>query len=221
MIKRTHSFADDDEFEAAVKQLYDDGAAHYAQFWHQPHDCHDEAWQRFTAAVKPAGTMLDVGCNAGTDLLRMVNAGFMATGIDVSEQALQLCQQKCPQARTVMMNMLDLKELNEQFDGVWVAYSLLHIPVRRVHEALTALASTLKPDGVLMMMMSVVEEPQEHLHTSNVMFDANGQARQVPAVHWTAPLLLEVFAEHFEIVWQQCPPMVNGWSAFSLLVKPL
>ena len=221
MIKRTHPFVDDNAFEAAVKQLYEEGAAHYGAWWRSPHADQTEAWERFSSVVKPGGSVLDVGCNAGTDLRRMVDAGYTATGIDVSEHALRLCRERCPEARTIAMNMLDLRDLDEHFDGIWVSYSLLHIPFRRVHDALEALASVLSPDGALMMIMSVVEEPVEHLHTSNVMFDAKGEARKVPAAHWTPDPLVEAFASHFEICWQLRRPLVDGWAPFSLLVKPL
>jgi SAM-dependent methyltransferase len=221
VIRRTHPFTSDDEFEAAVKQLYEDGSDQYAEWWENPHAEQAEAWEYFRSVVKPGGSVLDVGCNAGTDLRRMLDAGYTATGIDVSEHALELCRTRCPEARTIAMSMLDLCDFDEQFDGVWVAYSLLHIPFRRVHDALEALASVLHPDGVLMMTMSVVEEPMEHLHSSNVMRDAAGEPRKVPAAHWTPDALVEAFAAHFEICWELRRAWTDGWAPFSLLVKPL
>lgn len=219
MIKRTHRLPDDDAFEVTVRQAYECGAEHYARWWRAPHQDQTEAWERFRAAVKPGGTVLDVGCNAGTDLRRIVDAGFAATGIDVSERALALCRERCPEARTVAMNMLDLRDLGERFDGIWLAYSLLHIPFRRVHEALSALAAALQPDGVLMVTMSVVEESVEHLHESNVMFDAAGRAREVPAAHWEPDALVEALGPHFEIGWRRRGPWVEGWAPFSLLAR--
>jgi hypothetical protein len=90
-----------------------------------------------------------------------------------------------------------------------------------VHDALEALASVLHPDGVLMMTMSVVEEPMEHLHNSNVLRDAAGEPRKVPAAHWSPDALVDAFAAHFEICWELRRPWTDGWAPYSLMVKPL
>jgi len=63
-MKRSHSFIDDDSFLAAVTKVYDDGWSDYARTWKERDDLQSEEWRQFTAAVKPGGTVLDVGCNS-------------------------------------------------------------------------------------------------------------------------------------------------------------
>ena len=218
-MKRTHPFSSDDEFQAAVTQVYEDGWADYASRWETPHADHAEEWQRFMAAVKPGGSVLDVGCNAGTDAKRFVDQGYCGTGLDVSNNALRLCKQRCPQARTVQMNMLEMADLNERFDGVWMSYSLVHIPFARIHDALAAMESVLHPEGSLFMMMTVTDQPKEKLHNSNVMFEASGVPRKVPVAHWAPDPLVECFRSHFQICWQGRRPFVDGFSPFGLQVR--
>src|SRR4030095_15291989 len=189
-MKRSHSFSDDDAFLAAVTKVYDDGWSDYARTWKERDDLQSEEWRQFTAAVKPGGTALDVGDNSGRDTRQLVDLVYRVTGLDVSEQALRLYREQCPEARTIKMSLLDLADLREQFDGIWFSYVLVHIPFKLVPNALAALDSVLHPEGSMMMMVTVVKESREAIHNSNVMFDEHGAARKFPVAHWApAPLI--------------------------------
>ena len=219
-MKRSHSFTSDDDFLAAVTQVYDDGWSDYAKFWKERDDLESEEWQQFAAAVKPGGTVLDVGCNSGRDTRQLLDLGYQVTGVDVSEQALRLCREQCPEARTIKMSLLDLPNLGEQFDGIWLSYVIVHIPFKLVPDALAALDSVLHPEGAMMMMVTVVEESQEKIHNSNVMFDEHGVARKVPVVHWAPDPLIAHFRSRFNISWMRLRPFVDGWAQLSLLLRP-
>ncbi len=218
-MKRSHSFASDHDFLAAVTKIYDDGWFDYAKTWNERDDLQSEEWRQFAAAVKPGGTILDVGCNSGRDTRQLLDLGYRVTGIDVSEQALRLCREQCPEARTIQMSLLDLVNLKEQFDGIWFSYALVHIPFRLVPDALAALDSVLHPEGSMMMMVTVVEESQEKIHNSNVMFEEQGVARKVPVAHWAPDPLIARFRSRFEIGWMNLRPFVDGWAQLSLLVR--
>ena len=218
-MKRSHSFASDHDFLAAVTKVYDDGWFDYAKTWNERDDLQSEEWRQFAAAVKPGGAILDVGCNSGRDTRQLLDLGYGVTGIDVSEQALRLCREQCPEARTIQMSLLDLANLKEQFDGIWFSYALVHIPFRLIPDALAALDSVLHPEGSMMMMVTVVEESQEKIHNSNVMFDEQGVARKVPVVHWAPDPLIARFRSRFEISWMNLRPFVDGWAQLSLLVR--
>ncbi|HEV7474165.1 MAG TPA: class I SAM-dependent methyltransferase [Pyrinomonadaceae bacterium] len=217
-MKRSHSFTDD-AFLAAVTKVYDDGWFDYARTWKERDDLGSEEWRQFTAAVKPGGSVLDVGCNSGRDTKQLLELGYRVTGLDVSEQALRQCREQCPEARTIKMSLLDLADLKEQFDGIWFSYVLVHIPFRLVPNALAALESVLHPEGSMMMTVTVVEEPQERIHDSCVMFDEHGTARKVPVAHWAPDPLIALFRSRFEISWVSLKPFVDGYAQLSLLVR--
>jgi 2-polyprenyl-3-methyl-5-hydroxy-6-metoxy-1,4-benzoquinol methylase len=218
-VKRSHSFTSDDDFLAAVTKVYDDGWSDYAKTWKERDDLQSEEWRQFAAAVKPGGTILDVGCNSGRDTRQLLDLGYRVTGIDVSEQALQLYREQCPEARTIKMSLLDLANLKEQFDGIWFSYVLVHIPFKLVPDALAALDRVLHPEGAMMMMVTVVEESQERIHDSHVMFDEHGVARKVPVAHWAPDPLIAHFRSRFEVSWTNLRPFVDGWAQLSLLVR--
>lgn len=218
-MKRSHSFPDDKAFLAAVTKVYDDGWSDYARTWNQRDDLQSEEWRRFTEAVKPGGSVLDVGCNSGRDTRQLLDLGYRVTGLDVSEQALRLCREQCPEARTIKMSLLDLADLKEQFDGIWFSYVLVHIPFKLLPEALATLDRALHPDGSMMILVTVVEESQEKIHNSNVMFDEHGVPRKVPVTHWAPDPLIARVRSRFEISWMNLRPFVDGWAQLSLLVR--
>jgi SAM-dependent methyltransferase len=218
-MKRNHSFTDDDAFLAAVTKVYDDGWSDYTRTWKERDDLQSEEWEQFTAAVKPGGSVLDVGCNSGRDTRQLLDLGYRVTGLDVSEEALRQFREQCPEARTIKMSLLDLAYLKEQFDGIWFSYVLVHIPYNLVPDALAALDSVLHPEGSMMMMVTVAEDPQEKIHNSCVMFDEHGVPRKVPVAHWAPNPLIERFRSRFEISWVNVRPFVDGWAQLSLLVR--
>src|SRR5215471_9976407 len=219
-MKRNHPFANDDAFMAAVTKVYDAGWADYTRTWKERDDLQSEEWRHFAAAIKPGGSVLDVGCNSGRDSRQLLDLGYQVTGIDVSEEALRQFREQCPEARTIRMSLLDLAGLNEQFDGIWFSYVLVHIPYKLVDEALATLEKVLHPQGAMMMMVTVAEDPQEKLHNSCVMFDEQGTARKVPVAHWAPDDLIARFRTRFEISWQSLKPFVDGYAQLSLLVRP-
>ena len=218
-MKRNHSFTDENAFLAAVTKVYDDGWSDYDVAFKKRDDLQSEEWQQFAAAVKPGGSVLDVGCNSGRDIRQLLDLGYRVTGLDVSEQALRLCREQCPEARTIKMSLLDLADLKEQFDGIWFTYVLVHIPFRLVADALAALDSVLHPEGSMMMMVTVAGDPQEKIHNSCVMFDEHGVARKVPVAHWAPDALIAQFQSSFKISWVRLKPFVDGYAQLSLLVR--
>ncbi|HET6890431.1 MAG TPA: class I SAM-dependent methyltransferase [Pyrinomonadaceae bacterium] len=220
-MKRNHSFTDENAFLAAVTKVYDDGWSDYDRAFKKRDDLQSEEWRQFAAAVKPGGSVLDVGCNSGRDMRQLLHLGYRVTGLDVSEQALQLCREQCPEARTIKMSLLDLADLKEQFDGIWFSYVLVHIPYKLVPDALAALDSVLHPEGSMMMIVTVAEDPQEKIHNSCVMFDEHGVARKVPVAHWAPDPLIARFRSRFKISWVSLKPFVDGYAQLSLLVRSL
>jgi 2-polyprenyl-3-methyl-5-hydroxy-6-metoxy-1,4-benzoquinol methylase len=218
-MKRTHSFANDDVFLAEVTKVYDDGWSDYDRTWRERDDLQSDEWRQFTSAVKPGGSILVGGGNSGRDARQLLDLGYRVTGIDVSEQALRLFREQCPEARSIKMSLLDLADLNEQFDGIWFSYVLVHIPFNLLPHALGALDSVLHPEGSMMMMVTVIEESQERIHNSCVMFDEHGVPRKVPVAHWAPYPLIARFRSRFEISWMNLRPFVDGWAQLSLLVR--
>jgi SAM-dependent methyltransferase len=127
--------------------------------------------QRFVLAVrekKPArndegleGRILDAGCGTGRDAIEFIKLGFEVVAFDPSPAMLRYCNRKIREATTVNETELAAKASRSQeltfdevsfrneFDGIWAAASLLHIPTQLMGETLKILFRALKPNGVL------------------------------------------------------------------------
>lgn len=93
-------------------------------------------------------TILDVGCGPGRDLKAFSALGHVAIGLDGSERFVEMAriESGCEVWRQDFLN-LDLPA--GRFDGVFANAALFHIPTQALPEALRALHTTLKQEGVL------------------------------------------------------------------------
>src|ERR1700674_115794 len=117
-------------------------------------------------AADPAIKILDAGCGTGRDTLAFVEKGYAVTAIDASPAMLRECREKLKAAvdnpRSAAMRAaavasecvemtFDEARFRNEFDGVWAAASLLHLPVRQMEEDVPRLIQALKPNGVCFM----------------------------------------------------------------------
>jgi len=157
-------------------QFYEDNATDYAAKF----DFFDlsEFRQRFIGALEDPRytrlgnvgnkmvTILDAGCGTGRDTYEFLKKGYVVTAIDASPAMLRECRRKLRDARDNPGNpekkqaaaasrsfemTFDEMRFRNEFDGVWAAASLLHIPAAQIEEILRKLFQALKPNGVLFM----------------------------------------------------------------------
>ena len=72
--------------------------------------------------------ILDMGCAQGRDAEKLVEKGYNVTGIDLSENFIELARQRVPKAEFKLMDMRKLEFNDKKFDGVWASASFVHIP---------------------------------------------------------------------------------------------
>lgn len=94
-----------------------------------------------TADLKP-GTALDVGCGAGTEALALAQAGWEATGVDISEQALEHAAQRAQAAgldQQVRWQVADAVtwEPEQRYDLVLSCYAHAPMPQEEFYERLS------------------------------------------------------------------------------------
>ena len=110
-------------------------------------------------------SILDVGSGPGQFSLYMQKKGYSVTGIDLSEKMVKIAQERVPDGNFQNMDMRKLRFEDGSFDGLLVAYSLIHIPTREVPGVLKGFSRVLKPKGYIMLITQkgepdrVVDEP--------------------------------------------------------------
>lgn len=131
--------------EETTKQTYDAHAvswsvAHSAVgFWASEMD-------RF-AEWMGAGRVLEIGSGAGRDAAELIERGYDYVGVDVSVGLLEVARRANPGAVFLEQSVYEL-DFPARFDGFWCSCVLLHVPKRRIGEALGAICGSVKPGGV-------------------------------------------------------------------------
>lgn len=111
-------------------------------------------------------SILDVGCGTGNFSVKLAEKGAFVTGIDVSEDMLEIAREKSGDLPITFKHM-DLYELDFQdntFDAVFsmAAFEFVKEPER----ALSELFRVLKPGGKLLIGTIHLDSPWGRLYTS-------------------------------------------------------
>jgi len=93
-------------------------------------------------------SILDFGCGPGRDLQAFKRMGHVATGLDGSENFVQMAREDSG-CEVWCQDFLKLDLPAERFDGIFANAVLFHVPLQELPRVLKQLYETLKPGGVL------------------------------------------------------------------------
>ena len=133
------------EKEQITIATYDLIAPNWVPTHMDPNMCREE-FDMFRGYL-PAGEILEIGVGGGRDARRIVNAGYGYVGIDISDGVLREARKNNPDLVFIKEDIYDLR-LPIQYDGLWSAATLLHIPKRRIFEALDSVHNFIRKDGI-------------------------------------------------------------------------
>lgn len=95
----------------------------------------------------PGKSFLDIGCNTGFGVEAARQLGYRATGIDLSEEAIEIARRLYPENRFIFGTAQGFAQNGEYFDAILCREVIEHMP--EVHSFMAALRSLLKVGGVL------------------------------------------------------------------------
>lgn len=108
--------------------------------------------------------ILDIGCGLGNLTNYMNEHGFNVIGIDLSDEMLKIAKSKY---KHITFKKMDMREINidKQFDGISLLYSLFHLTKMEVEIVLPKYYNLLKENGKMLVILQdgdgekVVKEP--------------------------------------------------------------
>ncbi|MDO8495084.1 MAG: class I SAM-dependent methyltransferase [bacterium] len=127
-----------------------------AEDWYKEHS--DDTFgkpmaDKFAALLHPGDSVLDVGCGAGTKAKYLTKHGLKVTGIDFSDKLLAIAMREVPESRFILMDMHEVDQLVETFDGIFLSAVLLHEPKDRFRETLGSMLTRLKSGGYVFITL--------------------------------------------------------------------
>jgi len=107
-------------------------------------------YDKFTACLPTGGRILDVGCGAGCDSVRLIRRGYHADAIDASAEMVRIAN-----ARGAHASLLPVQRLAvvSAYDGAWASASLLHIPKAEMRGVLLRVFRAVRPGGILFISL--------------------------------------------------------------------
>ncbi|MBX9620903.1 MAG: class I SAM-dependent methyltransferase [Alphaproteobacteria bacterium] len=108
--------------------------------------CRLEFRERFLAQLKPGVRILDVGCGVGREARFFEELGYDVTAVDGSEEMIKLASQILKKP-PLFMRFQDMN-FSEEFDGIWAAASLIHVPSHELKDIISRIWKALKPEGI-------------------------------------------------------------------------
>ncbi len=104
------------------------------------------------------GNALDVGCGSGGRIVTaLLDAGFLVTGIDVSEAMVELARKRHPDSRFVHGDICEWR-IPEQYDAIIAWDSIFHAPYYAQRQLTEKLCGALANGGVILFTAGGVDD---------------------------------------------------------------
>jgi ubiquinone/menaquinone biosynthesis C-methylase UbiE len=120
---------------------------------------------KFLSLINSNSRILDIGCGPGNFTKYIIDKGFHTEGIDLSENMLAIAKRKVTNSKFQIMDMRKLNYPKNSFDGLLVAYSLIHVSSDEIVDTLKGFSEVLKKGGKILIIVQagesdrIVEEP--------------------------------------------------------------
>ena len=137
--------------ELQTIKYYDDNA----QLWSEKHGLNNNIELMFQPEMDklfkpiPKGKILEVGTGHGGDAIQLISHYGLKNyiGCDASRGLLKIAKSRNPGASIKFLSIYDLN-FNNSFDSFWASAILIHIPKKRLAQALGKLHQSLKKGGI-------------------------------------------------------------------------
>lgn len=130
-------------FDEATLAFYAAEASAYAARWRDEVSPHLDA---FLARLRPGARILELGCGGGQDAAAMLAAGF---DVDATDGCPALAAEAARRlGRPVRVMRFDELAADSDYDALWAAACLLHVPRAGLPGVLARVRGALKPGGL-------------------------------------------------------------------------
>lgn len=98
--------------------------------------------------------ILDIACGTGELLKYYTDKGFVANGIDISKEMVNISKRKAPDANAIEKSLYDIDKLEERFDGISATFIFVHIPKEKINDVIKKIKGRLNQNGIFFMLFT-------------------------------------------------------------------
>lgn len=112
---------------------------------------HETQFRKFVDLLPKKGAVLDIGCAAGQHVPLFLGIGRHLTyhGMDISDAFLTIARSRYPQLKFTKGDVSDRTSLpRKKFDGFMASAVLMHVPIEKWPDMLTAIESRMQPGAI-------------------------------------------------------------------------
>jgi ubiquinone/menaquinone biosynthesis C-methylase UbiE len=95
--------------------------------------------------------VLELGCGSGLPLTKMMAERYIVTGVDISQNQIDLARKNVPGVEFIKQDMTNLDFPDESFEAVTSYLAILHLPREEKVELYRNIHRMLKKGGILLM----------------------------------------------------------------------
>ena len=137
-----------------IQEFYNDISEEFAKDWYE-NDSLLPVLGQFVSLLPSSPKILDLGCGAGYESMRLRQLGAEVVGIDYSEEPIRIARLKNPDCRFEIMDFREIDATLGCFDGIVAIASLIHIADDELSLVFQNMKKVLKMSGYV--LIAIVE----------------------------------------------------------------
>ncbi len=192
-----------------LEDFYDDTAKDWAEEWYN-NNLFIPIFKDMFTYLPNQPTILDVGCGAGYESMRLHNLGAKVVGIDLSEKSLEIAREKNPsikfEKRDITLPYTDLG----LFDAIVSIGVIIHFDENSVDNVLKNIADVIKPNGYALITVRDGTNRRETATYNNVEYARN-------FIKYTPEKFMQFAGVYFDLV--KIYPTQDTWKSYLLKKK--
>ena len=145
-----------------IKEFYDLVAERTADEWYL-NDILLPSIKEFLSLMSQKPRILDLGCGAGYESMRLYNEGAEVLGIDFSEENIRIARERCKNCEFEIMDFNELDNSFGMFDGIFSSASLIHIEPDKIENVIKRISEIIKDKGYFLIIIQEGEGINERM----------------------------------------------------------
>ncbi len=135
-----------------LQKFYNDISKQFADEWYS-NDSLLPVLKSFVSLLNSNARVLDFGCGAGYESMRLHNLGVEVVGIDYSIEPIKIAREKNPQCRFEVMDFRRIDKSIGSFDGIVAIASIIHVDDNDLIDVFKCMSDVIKPNGYIMIIV--------------------------------------------------------------------